>query len=240
MPAWLANLLRLAIVILLPLTLVLTNVRILLTPLYINWEYNLADFPADLYGFTKSDRLKYSAIALDYLLNDAGIDFLGDQKFPAGQEAPPESRQYFLPPRDATYMYNDRELKHMLDVKIVVKSALNVWLAASLFWAAAVAGLAWRPETHPLLRSGLLIGAGVSVGLLILLGLYIAFGFDTFFVQFHQVFFTGSSWLFLWSDTLIRLFPEKFWFDVFLWIAGGTIAEAGLLAALAWFGLKAR
>jgi integral membrane protein (TIGR01906 family) len=239
MPVWLSNLLRLAVIILMPLVLVLTNVRIMLTPIYVNWEYNLSDFPADLYGFTRVERLKYSAIALDYLLNNDGIDFLGNQRFPPGQEAPPESRQYFIAPRDASFMYNDRELKHMLDVKIVVKNALNVWMAGGLLWLAAVAVLAWRPETQPYLRGGLLIGAIVSVGLLILLGLYIAFGFDTFFVQFHQVFFTGNSWLFLWSDTLIRLFPEKFWYDVFLWIAGGTILEAGLLAALAWFRLPA-
>ncbi len=239
MPAWLSNLLRLLIIILMPLVLVLTNVRILLTPIYINWEYNLSDFPADLYGFTKADRLKYSAIALDYLLNDAGIDFLGNQKFPEGQEAPPESRQYYIAPRDPTYMYNDRELKHMSDVKGVVKGALNTWAVAGLLWLAAVVIQAWRPETRPFLRTGLIYGAIFTVVVLVLLGLYIAFGFDTFFVQFHQVFFTGNTWLFLWSDTLIRLFPEKFWYDVFLWIAGGTIVEAILLAVGAWFGLKA-
>lgn len=239
MPAWLSNILRILVVVLMPLVLVLTNVRIMLTPLYINWEYNLPDFPADLYGFNKADRLKYSAIALDFLLNDAGIDFLGNQKFPDGQEAPPESRQYFIAPRDATFMYNDRELKHMWDVKLVVKNALNVWMIAGLIWIVAAVALVWRPETQPYLRSGLLIGAVFTVAVLILTGLYIAFGFDTFFVQFHQVFFTGNSWLFLWSDTLIRLFPEKFWYDVFLWIAVGAIVEAGLFAAAAWFRLPA-
>ena len=240
MPTWLTTLLRLSIFLLMPIVLVLTNVRILLTPLYINWEYNLPDFPLDPYGFTKADRLKYSHLALAYLLNDAGIEFLGGLRFPEGQLAPPESQPYYTAPRDSTYLYNDRELKHMLDVKIVVKGALNVWLITSVIWIAASVALAGKPETHPMLLSGLLIGAGITVGLLVALGLYIAVGFNSFFVQFHRVFFEGDSWLFLWSDTLIRLFPTKFWYDVFLWIAGGTLAEAALIGALAWWGLKVK
>ncbi len=239
LPSWLTSLLRIFIFILMPIVLVLTNVRILLTPIYINWEYNLSDFPADSYGFNKEDRLKYSAIALDFLLNDSGIEFLGDQRFPEGVLAPPESFSYYIPPRDPTYMYNDRELKHMDDVKKVVKGALNVWAIAGLVWVISVALLAWQPGTRPILRSGLLIGSVVTVTLLLGLGLYIAVGFNSFFVQFHQVFFEGDSWLFLWSDTLIRLFPTKFWYDVFLWIAVGTLVEAGAIGAVAWWWMKA-
>lgn len=239
MPAWISNLFRLVVIVLMPLVFVLTNVRALLTPIYVNWEYNLPDFPADPYRFTTADRLKYSAVALEFLLNDAGIEFLGNQRFPEGVTAPFESQPYYET-RDETYMYNDRELKHMVDVKRVVKAALNVWAIGTFLWLVAVIALAWQPETRPVLRSGLLIGAGATVGLLVALGLYVAIGFDAFFVQFHLVFFEGNSWLFLWSDTLIRLFPEKFWYDAFLWIAGGTVAEAALLAAGAWFGLKAK
>ncbi len=229
MPSWLITPFRILVIILLPVVLVLTNVRLMLTPFYINWEYNLPDFPPDPYGFTKEDRLKYSRIALDYLLNAEGIDFLGKQTLPADKIANPEI---------GNRMYNDRELKHMLDVKIVVKGALVVWIISSLLWLGAVIALAWRPETRPLLRSSLLIGAGITVGILVALGLYIVIGFSTFFTQFHQVFFEGQSWIFQWSDTLIRLFPLKFWYDVFLWIAGGALVEAAAIAAGAWWGLK--
>lgn len=231
MPNWLVNLLRITIAAALPVVLALTNVRLMLTPLYINWEYNLRDFPADPYGFTREDRLKYSAIALDYLLNDAGIEFLGDLALPEDKIANPDS---------GLRMYNDRELKHMLDVKIVVKGTMAVWVVSSLLLAAAVVALAWQPETRPLLRSGLLAGSGITAGLLVGLGLFIGLGFDTFFVLFHRVFFEGDTWLFRWSDTLIRLFPEKFWFDVFVLIAGGALAEALAIGAAAWWGIKAK
>jgi integral membrane protein (TIGR01906 family) len=238
LPSWLTSLLRIFIFILMPIVLVLTNVRVMLTPLYINWEYNLSDFPADPYGFTKADRLKYSAVALDFLLNDAGIEFLGDQRFPEGVLAPIESQADYIPPRDSTYMYNDRELKHMDDVKKVVQGVLNVWAIGGIIWVASIALLAWQPATRPILRSGLLIGSVITFTLLLGLGLYIAVGFSTFFVQFHQVFFEGNSWIFLWSDTLIRLFPTKFWYDVFLWISVGTVVEAAAIGAFAWWGLK--
>src|SRR3972149_2425465 len=77
--------------------------------------------PADPYGFTKEDRLQYSAIALAYLLNDAGIEFLGDLTLP------PEK---VVNSAIGDRMYNDRELKHMLDVKNVVRGVLAVWMVS--------------------------------------------------------------------------------------------------------------
>jgi integral membrane protein (TIGR01906 family) len=231
MPIWLANLLRILLIAALPVCLVLTNVRLMLTPFYINWEYNLKDFPPDLYGFTKEDRLKYSAIALEYLLNDEGINFLGDLTLPADKLANADS---------GNRMYNDRELKHMVDVKIVVKGAMLVWVVAGLLVIGSALALAWQPATRPLLRSGLLVGSGITIGVLVALVAYIAIGFNTFFVQFHQVFFQGDSWLFRFSDTLIRLFPVKFWFDVFLWVGGGALVEAVVIGAAAWWGLRGK
>lgn len=231
MPNWLANLLRIIIAAALPVVLVLTNVRLMLTPLYVNWEYNLPDFPPDPYGFTKEDRLKYSTIALDYLLNDAGIEFLGDLTLPEDKIANTDS---------GLRMYNDRELKHMVDVKIVVKGVMAVWVVASLLVVGSIAALAWQPETRPFLRSGLLTGSGITIGVLLGLGLFILIGFDTFFVMFHRVFFEGDTWLFRWSDTLIRLFPEKFWFDIFLLIAGSALAEVLAIGGAAWWWLKVK
>jgi uncharacterized membrane protein len=49
--------------------------------------------------------------------------------------------------------------------------------------------------------------------------------FWNFFSAFHSLFFEGDSWIFLYSDTLIRLFPIRFWQDAFLW--GAVIALAG-------------
>ncbi len=231
MPNWLANLLRIVLAAALPVCLVLTNVRLMLAPFYTNWEYNLKDFPADLYGFTKEDRLQYSVIPLEYLLNDQGIDFLGKLTLPDDKIANTDS---------GNRMYNDRELKHMVDVKVVVRGALAVWVVSSLLVIGAIVALAWQPATRPLLRSGLLNGAVATLVLLLAILLFVMFAFDPFFVFFHKIFFTGDTWLFRWSDTLIRLFPEKFWQDIFIWIGGGAMLEALVIGAIAWWGLRGK
>ncbi len=231
MPNWLANTLRIIIAVTLPLVLVVANVRLMLTPLYINWEYNLKDFPPDMYGFTKEDRLKYAAIALDYLNNSAGIEFLGNLTIPDNQIANADSGHR---------MYNDRELKHMVDVKKVVQAVMMAWMIGGVLLVGSVLALASGPDRRPLLRSALLIGAGITVGLLVALVTYLSLSFDTFFVQFHQVFFEGDSWLFRWTDTLIRLFPVKFWSDIFMVVGGGALLEGLAVGAVALWWVKAK
>jgi uncharacterized membrane protein len=53
------------------------------------------------------------------------------------------------------------------------------------------------------------------------------------FVGFHQLFFDPNTWTFLFSDTLIRLFPERFWQVAFGAVTLGTGAMAGALWAVA-------
>ncbi len=231
MPNWLANTLRIIIVVTLPLVLVVTNVRLMLTPLYINWEYNLKDFPPDMYGFTKENRLKYAAIALDYLNNSAGIEFLGNLTIPDNQIANADS---------GNRMYNDRELKHMVDVKKVMQGVMMAWMISGALLVGSVLALASGPDTRPTLRSALLIGAGITVGLLVALVTTLSLSFDTFFVQFHHVFFEGDSWLFRWTDTLIRLFPVKFWSDIFMIVGGGALLEGLAVGAAALWWMKAK
>ena len=56
--------------------------------------------------------------------------------------------------------------------------------------------------------------------------------FGVIFVWFHQIFFESGTWTFLFSDTLIRLFPERFWRDTFLAVgllSGGVGLALGIL-----------
>jgi integral membrane protein (TIGR01906 family) len=75
----------------------------------------------------------------------------------------------------------------------------------------------------------LMIGLAGSVAVVVLVGMFLIPGlFWAFFSGFHGLFFEGDSWLFAYTDTLIRLFPIRFWQDTFLFAAG--IAVAGGLA----------
>ena len=60
--------------------------------------------------------------------------------------------------------------------------------------------------------------------------------FWNFFTVFHEIFFKGDSWLFLYSDTLIRLFPLPFWESAFAFVGILDVA-AGLALGL---GLKGK
>src|SRR5215216_1514575 len=98
------------VTILIPSALIGLAIRVLLSPIFYRIEYNMPYFPPDEYGFTKADRLKWAPYAVNYLINNAEVSYLGDLKFD-----------------DGTALYNERELSHMKDVKRVTQGALQVW-----------------------------------------------------------------------------------------------------------------
>ena len=212
------------VAVLVPFALIGLGLRLLLTPLFLRLEYSMPYFPPDTYGFTKEDRLKWAPYALEYLVNSADISSLGNLKF-----------------EDGTPLYNERELSHMDDVKRVTKGALNVWyvtlilLAGLGLWCRFV-GLE-QVYRQGLMRGGwLMVGLAVAVGLIVVIGIAVNPNvFWNFFVGFHRLFFEGDTWMFFFSDTLIRLFPLRFWQDAFLLAAiialgGGVALGLGLRA----------
>jgi integral membrane protein (TIGR01906 family) len=205
------------VTILVPFTLIGLAIRVLLSPIFYKIEYDMPYFPPDEYGFTKEDRLKWAPYAVNYLINNADESYLGDLKFD-----------------DGTPLYDERQLRHMNDVRTVTQGALRVWyisLALLLILGVwAWFGGWWDGYRLGLMRGGwLMVGLAVTIGLIVVVGIAVNPNvFDVFFVGFHSLFFEGTSWMFLFSDTLIRLFPIRFWQDAFLWAAvialGGGIA----------------
>jgi integral membrane protein (TIGR01906 family) len=219
----LPNILSFFVSLLTPIALIGLALRILLTPVFYTIEYNMPYFPADEYGFTKEDRLLWAPYAVEYLVNSADISYLGDLKFPDG--AP---------------VYGERELSHMADVKGVVQGALwALYISISILFFLSVAASrgGWMFEYMDALRRGgwWMIGLAVTLGLIAGAGILVNPDiFWVFFAWFHSIFFTGDSWLFFFSDTLIRLFPMRFWQDAFLAVA--VIALGGGLGLA--FGIK--
>ncbi len=221
--SWLVTLLT-------PVIIVLSVTRLFFTPAWLRIEYRTPGFPTDPYGFTLQDRLKYATLAVDYLNNSAGISFLGDLRFPAGQQAPPETCQEMT---DCTHLFNDRELQHMVDVKVVYQAAMHVAVGVAIFLV-LLAIWAWRGHWLSDYVKGLQRGGLLTLILLGLIILFILLAFNYFFVIFHEIFFKAGTWTFLYSDTLIRLLPERFWQDTFLF---GTVLSA-LLGLVFYFGFR--
>ncbi|MEP7293205.1 MAG: TIGR01906 family membrane protein, partial [Chloroflexota bacterium] len=200
----LARVVQAYLVIAFPLLLVLLAARLVMTPLFLQFEYNRADFPADEFGFTIEDRFIYAPYALDYLLNGAGVEYLGDLKFP-----------------DGSAIYNANELRHMRDVKAVTEVAFSGAAVGGLV-AIAAAFYLYRRAQHRL-RRALFYGALFTLALVVAIIVLAVANWEYFFVTFHELFFQNGTWYFPTSDTLIRLFPEQFWFDAALVIGGITV-----------------
>jgi len=208
---------QLAIILVLPIFFVLTNVRLLMSETYLRYEYGKPDFPKPA-RFTVEERMSFARASVDYLLTDAGIDALRDLADASGP------------------IYNERELGHMEDVKALTQKVFPLQVVLGLFVLALGGGMIYRggmPRRAAL--RGLLGGAALSWGLLVGLTLLVFLNFDWFFVQFHLIFFEGETWLFPATDSLIRLFPPQFWFDAAVLIGVLTLAQAALVGAVAWF-----
>jgi integral membrane protein (TIGR01906 family) len=217
LPSWLAGALGLFLVISLPAFLILTSVRIVMSQAFLRLEYNRPGFPADPFGFTKADRLKYAPYAVRYLLNNAGISYLGSLTFDNG-----------------TPLFNDRELRHMHDVKHVARVAFKIHLILGLELAAALILLPWRRDTLRVLWRGLSDGAILAISLIAALVILALTAWNFFFDNFHRILFKGDSWEFSTSDSLIRLFPQQFWFDAALSIGLLTLLGAALIITGMW------
>ena len=204
-----------------PFVFLMLAVRILLTPLFLQVEYHTPNFPDDSYGFTQQDRLQWSKIAVQYLTNSEGIDFLQSQKIDS-----------------TTPLFNARELSHMEDVKTLVRQMLNIWWIFVLVWLALLFW-AWRGNWVKDYILSVSNGGWFTLAIIATLLLLVFIDFDSLFTTFHQIFFKGDTWLFYYSDNLIRLFPMRFWRDAFIFTGGITLLLA-ILSALSrtWLKMK--
>jgi integral membrane protein (TIGR01906 family) len=204
------------IAILIPFFILFTVARILISPLFLQLEYRMPRFPDDTYGFTLEDRLEYAPFAVKYILNSEGIDYLGDLKFDNGND-----------------LYSERELSHMVDVKDLVVIGKGIWIGMVLVFI--IFGLlSWKNNLIDWFKDSVSFGGLLTVSALALISLIGLLSFDAIFTTFHQIFFEDGTWTFYYSDTLIRLFPVRFWQDV---IVFELVLSIGTGLGL-WLGLR--
>lgn len=200
-----------------PILLVLIAVRLVMTPAFLYFEYTRPGFPEDFYGLTRDERLHYAPYAIEYLFNGEEISFLDDLTFPNG---------------DA--LFNSRELRHMRDVKVVTQVTFLFAIIAGIL-ASASAYTLWKRHQ---LRLALFSGSLLTLGIIATIVIVAIFNWEFFFVSFHTFFFESDTWYFAYSDTLIRLFPEQFWFDAALLVGGLSTFAALIVLFVTWKGRK--
>ena len=203
--------LNLVVTISIPIILCTLSILLLLSPIFTNLEYRRPGFPVDSYGFSTEERLEFGNLTRRYLVTNQSLDNLRELRFENGDP-----------------LYKERELVHLEDVKVVIQGLLGVFSAASV---AVVAGgiLARTKQWGESYRKAIVWGGRLTTFLLLTILFFTLISFRALFTFFHQIFFTGDSWLFLYSDTLIRLFPIQFWQDIFIVFGLLTLAGGGIL-----------
>ncbi len=216
----LVTVLRWLIALTLPIVIILFSARVMVNTWYPRFEYAKADFPPDSYGFTQADRLK---------LGVASIDFLNAPEPP--EEAIRMLVELRLPGTNQP-LFNMYELSHMIDVKRLTDVLWRVLLAAAIIVVAGLAGLLARRATRRDGYAALFVGGALTSGLLVVLIALVLLAWRWFFIAFHDVFFAAGTWTFNWTDSLIRLFPDRFWFDAGVLLVGGALALAIMVTAV--------
>ena len=131
-------------------------------------------------------------------------------------------------------LFNEQEIAHLKDVKDLIGLDYRV-LVVTLIYALGYAGvsLLWRRNWRRLAR-GVVGGSGITLALMLALGLGILLGFDQLFWQFHVISFANELWqLDPAKDYLIMLFPRGFWYDAAMFCALATAGIAVVLGGVA-------
>ena len=217
----LVTLLSIAVAVLVPTILVVNGIRVLANDWYIHFEYGRPDFPPDAFGLTFEQRTELALTGLHSVLPQYadGLDLLRQARLPDGRTA-----------------FDVREVGHMHDVRELIGRVYPLHLIAVVAIIGLAVGLGRRGDMRSLvpvaLRNGAVLTLLIAAGLIA----YILINFNTFFTQFHLLFFEGTTWQFSLSDTLIRLYPLQLWSDASILIGSATVVQAlAVLGGAVWW-----
>lgn len=211
----LGQVLQTLIAVFFPLVLLIGAVRAVTTHVFLWVEYHRPGFPADRYGFSTDDRVTYGSHVMDYLLNFAGPRYLAELVDASGNP-----------------LFLAREVSHMADVKVVMLSSLAAGAVLAVLGVAAGIYLARHYKGG--IRRGLFAGSAATIVLIAVIGTLGVLNWERFFAGFHALFFASGTWTFYVDDTLIRLFPGRFWMDAGIVIAALVLLASLLVLILTW------
>lgn len=195
----------------LPFILLMVFINLLMSTTFLQIEYRTPWFPDDQYGFTNEDRLNYGATVIQYITSD-------DDRFLLDHLEDNNGNQIFL----------KREVDHLVDVKnvLIQMNQIHLFILTIAAFFISISLFKRTDEWKTSIRTG----AFFALFLLLAIGLFALTSFWSFFEKFHAIFFDGDSWLFNYSDAILRLFPLRLWQDAVLYLVTAIIiASLGLL-----------
>jgi integral membrane protein (TIGR01906 family) len=193
---WIRGVVSLAFIVLLPLLLISTSLRGLVT----DRDFLLRGFEDNQVARTTGlDRPQLERIA------DAFVAYF---------QGPPGSIQMEVTVGGQSRpLFNDREVQHMEDVQALIHWFLRMQIVVGAVVVIRVAFAVLVDRMPVLLGRDLLWSTGLMVALVVLVGVLSLLDFSSLWTQFHRVAFRNDLWqLDPRTDYLIMLFPEPFWF----------------------------
>lgn len=203
--------------LLFPFVTVGISVRIAFNEWIIDYIYAKKDFPKDRYGLPDKYRKELAKLGLRAVLSDEAFEEFKKARLPNGKPA-----------------FRQKEVKHMHDVKEFLKKFFPAVYLASLLW---FAGFLFSRSPEYLTLSGV---AGILT--LSILGILVFTNYNKAFEVFHIITFDPYSWRFKYTDTLLRIYPMKFWYEATKVVAvmSFTMSFLTLLLGLLWRALRYR
>lgn len=195
----LAKTIKWVLVLCFPFLLGFSVVRTVIASNYPAFEY--PRIQSDLFGWSDEVRLELGTATLDYIQRpepaEEVIHLIADLRLPEDPSQP---------------LYNDREIGHMLDVKNLFDAIKRILRVLLVLVPAGLIALFFLDRFQ--LYDTIYKGGWATIILLASIAIFILVGWSLFFTTFHELLFPPGTWTFFYTDSLIRLFPEKFWFDV--------------------------
>lgn len=211
---WIRGLVSVAFVFLLPLLIIGTSLRGLVTD---------RDFM--LRGFREYD------VAAATGLDDTQLQRIADA-FVAYFQAPPGQIQMQVSAFGRSRpLFNDREVAHMEDVQALIQFFLRMQLIAAAVVAVRLVFVLAFDRAPELLGRDMLWSTGLMLAVVLLVAVLSWIDFDALWTRFHQIAFRNDLWLLdPTQDYLIMLFPEPFWLAATIRMAISVSLQTALVA----------
>ncbi len=123
---------------------------------------------------------------------------------------------FFRGKQPLSAVFDEREAKHLVDVKDLINKVLLVFYSLGLISVLLLSSLFVfnKKEFINLLSKTFVYGSLIVLFVSLILFLF-SFKFSYLFSSFHSLLFKGGTWFFPADSLLINVFPEKFFYGFF-------------------------
>jgi integral membrane protein (TIGR01906 family) len=210
--------LSIAVTLAVPAILVVNGIRLVTNDRYVEAVYDHGGVPDDRYGLPANERERLALVGLRSIQPSTaeGVDLLREARLPNGELA-----------------FNAREVTHMEDVRTSVARAYRFQLIATLAIGVLALLLGLLTSMRSLVPVALARGAVLTGALAVVVGIVAATSYSSFEEPFHWLFFEGETWRFEETDTLRRLYPDRFWLDTAVVIGVLAVLQAAVVFVVA-------